>query len=423
MTTSIGEDEKRLLAESVQERLIGSKNSVLYSELIDKKIPTFLRNYLQNYVRKLVYTEEPVQFKNSRRFDFEHPKVQQLRTSLLQVFEEVAVLSREELVEAINKTVRLQFDLIIRPNATLLKIFYGNKSDQKKTDILPILEGLKDGRIFLEKLILKLKEFDQFHIVETDFKRLLKETETEVFRDQFLDAFLSEVKSFINFLSMTHGYNGREIKLGIVKLLLKERNQDHYQNAFSEYESELIDLDNLRKLLEKYIFENRGGTGESGRDDTVNRTTRSEEYLNNQEERTSVVKGQSHFKADSSQNLLDETVVTTTKKVNGKIIKNSDPSEWIIDRRKIEQQPEGPLEPMEKIIDEKSRKIIVKKIFDQDCDAYETFINRLNGIDNWKAAKEMIEIELHRRHIMPFSKEALRLGDLAFTRYFPEKHL
>ena len=57
MTTSIGEDEKRLLAESVQQRLIGSKNSVLYSELMNKKIPTFLKNYLQNYVRKIIYTD------------------------------------------------------------------------------------------------------------------------------------------------------------------------------------------------------------------------------------------------------------------------------------------------------------------------------------------------------------------------------
>jgi len=65
----------------------------------------------------------------------------------------------------------------------------------------------------------------------------------------------------------------------------------------------------------------------------------------------------------------------------------------------------------------------VKRIFNNSEKEYEKFIDRLEKIDSWKQAKETIDRELNVRLIKPFSKEALRLGDIIFTRYFPEKYI
>ncbi|MDW7679356.1 MAG: hypothetical protein SCK70_02255, partial [bacterium] len=118
MAATIGEIEKQLLAATVRERIIGKKNQVLYKELLEEKIPSFLKNYLQNEVRKLVHTEEPVQFKNSKRFDFEYQKINQLKHSLIKAIEEATIFPREELCEIIDKTVSFQFDLLVRPIST-----------------------------------------------------------------------------------------------------------------------------------------------------------------------------------------------------------------------------------------------------------------------------------------------------------------
>ncbi|NOZ60101.1 MAG: hypothetical protein GXO74_00315 [Calditrichaeota bacterium] len=423
MTASIEETEKKLLAERVQERLIGSKNSVLYSDLLNETIPTFLKNYLQNSVKRMVNTEEPVQFKNSKRFDFDHPKIKQLRNSLLQAFEEVTIFPREELIEAINKTVRLQFDLIVRPSTTLMTIFYRNKSDRTKNEILQILEALHDDRVYLNEVIAKIKGFDQFHVVEADFRKLLTETETEIYKEKFLDVFLSEVKTFIKFLGMIHGFNSWEIKLELVKLLLDERNLNGVAQAFAHYQSSAIDIADLKHLLELFIKEKENGPGGNGGDESDNFIMYSSTNPDVKTERITVVNGHTELDSTSANNPLVEPVANEKRKRVQIINSHDQADDWIIDRTKIEQRPEGPLEPLEKLIDEKSRKFIVKKIFDQDCSAYENFISRLNEIDNWKNAKEVIEIELHQRHVMPFSREALRLGDLAFTRYFPEKQI
>ena len=98
-----------------------------------------------------------------------------------------------------------------------------------------------------------------------------------------------------------------------------------------------------------------------------------------------------------------------------------EPQDIIIDRKQIESQPKGPLVALNSIIDEKSKKLIQKKIFEKDDIVYNNFIMRLESVDNWKEAKQIIDEELLIRAVQPFSKEALTLGDLVFNRYFPKK--
>ena len=94
----------------------------------------------------------------------------------------------------------------------------------------------------------------------------------------------------------------------------------------------------------------------------------------------------------------------------------------VIKRSNIEKQPDGPLHSLRRLIDEKDMKYIQKRIFDNDIRAYNEFIRQLEVIESWKEAKKIIDNELFMRSIEPFSKEALRLGDLVFNRYFPKSH-
>lgn len=423
MASTTGEKEKQLLAETVQERLIGKKNSVLFKELLDDKIPTFLKNYLQNAVRKIVHTEEPIQFKNSKRFDFEYQKISQLRISLIKAFEEATVFSREELSEIINKTVSLQFDLLVRPNSTLLKIFYKDKSDRIQNEILQILGGLGDNRIFIKNLIKNIKEFDQYHIVEDDFKKLLQQTEKQIFQQNFLATFISEVRNFSEFLGMIRGCENQKINVEFVKLLLEERSLNGYSAIFDFYEKETIDIEGLILLFKNYA-ENGKNEGQKSETDDIDNFL----FLSMPEERKSdlVDFTQNNTKntaANNSEGQNQEKKKPTRNKINKvTIISSDDPYNQIIERSQIEKQPEGPIEPLIELIEEKEAKFLIKRVFNSRKTEYDKFIERLEAIDNWKKAKEIIDVELNLRGIKPFSKEALKLGDLVFNRYFPERH-
>ena len=95
MESTIGENEKQQLAATVRERLIGKKSTVLYRELLDEKIPTFLKNYLRNNVKKFIHTEEPVQLKHSKRYDYEHGNIKEIQNSLIKALEEFTVVKQK----------------------------------------------------------------------------------------------------------------------------------------------------------------------------------------------------------------------------------------------------------------------------------------------------------------------------------------
>lgn len=443
MEATTGENEKRLLAATVRERLIGKRNIILYKELLENKIPIFLKNYLQNSVQKFVHTEEPVQFKNSKRFDLEDEKINQLKSSIIRAYEQATIFSRDELGEIINRTVRLQFDLLVKPGTTLLKIFYRNKSDRIQNDILQILQGLDDRRIFIQTLITNIREFDQYHIVEVDFKNLLHKTEKEVYEVNFVSAFISDVSAFAEFLGYIHGRKTDRMRLDLLKLLISERNHNEYESLFNEYKEDTIEISHIPSLF-KTNNRNKDGLNETpGHDeDEIEKFIMSpvdEAGLQDIDEKSRLYEseikqsfGQDTGQVDGPENgeIASEGIPETSVNGNGNnknkhpIITNvwKDPMDMVITRSKIEAQPSGPLNSLEILIDEKSKKFIIKRIFKNDDFAYTEFIKKLEKISSWKKAKRVIDTELMSRAVQPFSKEALRLGDLVFNRYFPKKH-
>jgi len=404
MESATSENEKRLLATIVQERLIGNKDVIRYKELLEKKIPTFLKNYLHNCVQKFIHIEEPIQLNNSKRFDFGYNKIIELKSAFLKALEEATLFTRDELSEIIGRTIRLQFDLLVKPDTTLIKIFYKNKADRIQTEILQILEGLEDKRILIRTLIKKIRDFDQYHIVEEDFKNILNKTKKEVYQENFIKSFISDVSAFTDFLSMIHGYENKKIDIKFLKLLLKERNFGRYIAAFDLYQDINIDIDKIDLILTNFLNNKREEDLELEMDEIENimMVSMSEKQNEKSDEKW----------YNLNKNEIDQKKITNIWK---------DPLDMVISRSKIERQPVGPLTSLRRLIDERDKKFIKKRVFNNDSYAYNEFIRQLELVDNWKEAKKIIDNELIVRSVEPFSREALRLGDLVFNRYFPKK--
>ena len=443
MESTTEETEKRQLSATVQKRLIGNKNTIRYKELLDQKIPTFLKNYLQNSVQKIIHTEEPIQFNNSKRFDFEYEKIGLVKNELIKAFEEATIFTRDELVEIINRTIQLQFDLLVKPAATLLNIFYRQKSDQIQNDILKILEGLNDSRIYFNTLKKNIEEYDQYHIVEENFKHLLDKTEKDVYQKSFVKSILSDIDAFVNFLNLIHGVEKSKIDVNLLKLLLSERKFKQNLSNLTNFESNNFDVDGIASIFAKFVNrpERTDEDGSKVITDEIAKLidksapkTKSEITVAKPFERHRTEIEQDFEKGKDDEKDSDPVLkksehkgTAVPKKEKPKKFPNvtnswKDPLDMIIERSKIEEQPEGPLISLKDLINEKSEKIIMKRIFCNDAHEYHEFIRKLELIDNWKDAKKLIDSELYVHSMAPFSREALMLGDLVFNRYFPTKH-
>jgi len=470
MEFTTGEIEKRLLASILKQRLMEGKNTITYKELLEEEMPLFLRNFLQNRVKKYCYTDEPFQFKNSKRYDFNYEKIKSLKAQLHKAFEEATLFTDEEITEIINRTVGLQFDLLVSPQKTLVKIFFKNKSERTQAEILQILSGLVDNRVYIKQLTKELKEFDQYHIIKDDFDKLSKQTQQQVFEKDFITAFMSDVKTFLEYVGQINGDEESTISKEILTLFFKERNYNNYAEAFNSIEQEdFVDIQEIPTLLTNHI--NNNGKDDHFQVDVEDDieaflvssvpTKEYDEFIETEEEEIQIedngididkieidtgeeeiekieqagteeleqieTEEIEHVEPEEIERVeIDEKApiagtATETKKHFPIIEEYRDPQDIIIDRNTIESQPKGPLVMLQSLIDEKSKKLIQRKIFCKDEIAYNNFIMKLEKIDNWKKAKQIIDDELIIRSVQPFSREALKLGDLVFNRYFPKK--
>ena len=53
-----------------------------------------------------------------------------------------------------------------------------------------------------------------------------------------------------------------------------------------------------------------------------------------------------------------------------------------------------------------------------DLETYLAFIEQIEEMQTWKEAKTFLNRELQQRKVNPYSKEAVRLSDVVFSRYF-----
>jgi hypothetical protein len=83
-----------------------------------------------------------------------------------------------------------------------------------------------------------------------------------------------------------------------------------------------------------------------------------------------------------------------------------------------EHQPPGPYPSIQTLMDSKDYKVLVQKLFERDEGAFRLFIEKVDQVDKWREAKQLIDRELNTRRLDPYCKEAVKLGDIVFSKYF-----
>ncbi|MBN1154470.1 hypothetical protein JXB12_06055 [candidate division KSB1 bacterium] len=413
------ENQKLLLVATLQDRIMKGKNTIIFKELMDEQLPQFLKNYLTNRVQKIYNTEEPFQTKNSKRYDLNYHRIEELRLEFKRAFEEATLFTKEEMEEIISRTISLQWDLLTSPAVTLKKIFFQHRTELTQTEVLRILEALDDERIFIKNLIKNIRHYDQYHILSDDFSLIVVSTMEESYSRDFSDTLLSDLQALLNFFNCVDASHSNQLHKNIVKLMLEKRNLEHLYDMIitTDDSCDVYELSVLgSRLSELNLFGSENEYLNHGREDhskdSISFHTDDKAYaLSSETPDATGLPGEAQLHQFQEKSDTHHPIIMDCK----------DPQDFIIDRSMIEHQPDIPLVSLNSLFDDKSKRMIQKKIFNKDNEAYNKFLDRLESIDNWKEAKQIIDYELMIRSIQPFSREALKLGDLVFNRYFPQK--
>jgi hypothetical protein len=79
-----------------------------------------------------------------------------------------------------------------------------------------------------------------------------------------------------------------------------------------------------------------------------------------------------------------------------------------------------PLEDLNTLVVGRTRKKIIKRLFNKKENEFLSFVQMVNEQAAWKDASVIIDNEFYERGINPYSKEAIMFSDLIYVRFFPK---
>ncbi|MBN1350695.1 hypothetical protein JXJ21_14860 [candidate division KSB1 bacterium] len=459
MEFSYKEQERRELSQSFKKRLLGNETKIVFSELMKNELPDFLRKYLTTYARRIFINEKPIQVSENKRFNLKsNKKFQESQKQIEDVIVESIILNQDEIEDAIFKAIGLQFDLYIEPRQTILRIFYKKKQERSQQDILNAIRNLSDTRPFINRLIEILESYSNRRLSRELFAEILLRTEREIYCPNDARNVILDVNRVMKYIEKLRGEACSGIKNGLVIAMLKQRGLSDLAKQFTR-DPDNADSDasissaELELKLNAYIeqlkkdvihdspprepftdvmpdFELRNSVqsnrlGPGGFESRTPSVSKAGNIDQLDLKANTVFSG--HESTEPTKQELPETENENFRVRPGRardVTKHfDDPMDMVIHRADIESQPDGPIPELKNLIDSKSAKMFKKKIFQRDNIAYADFFDRLELTDTWKEAKIIIEEELRLRGIEPFSREAIHLSDLVFSRYFPKKHI
>jgi hypothetical protein len=409
------QEEKEKLTLRLAERILGGRDAVVLAELhelpifpdadFQSKVGEILLATLRSYARQVIRREKPLVLQTRRRFDLDDEALRTQLRRLRDMLAERMVFDKNELLAGLAFGVRLQFDLITRPRAALENLVYHSGSERQKGDIIVILQGLSEKHQLIERIRSLVAEFPDGPVTKEAFSAFCHQAEREVYSARRLTSLMADLNEYQRFRANIGSPDDGQIDNQTVLRMLHERG--------------------LRELAESLL-------PELSRQQTWS-IPEIERLL--AKDKPSPMPKSSLGAAQSSLNLeaarksgeFPRTEASPAKKSIRKaepkiIYRESESDEQaVISHAKIEAQPPGPYPSLTQIIDEKNRRVFIRKIFQKDLDAYLAFIERLEAMQTWKEAKALLDREFQQRQVNQYSKEAVRLSDMVFRRYFAKR--
>ena len=428
------QDERKRLASALEERMIDGKQRIAFAELKTLELPDMLLGSLQKQARSIFKNEKPIRIIQSDRFDFSDDKIKDELTRLRDILLEQVYFAPTEIRKAINLSMTLHFDLAIQPFDTAAAILFQNADEKKCRESIEILNNIGEKLPPVKALSERLLVHDAESIDRDGLSKLADVIKAEVYAENPVSSMLFDIDYLKQFYDAIFENGESAFAADVVHAMLRERGMSDFEKGFEEQKSQkkFWNIEDIQQFLERFLL-----VGQLQHDNSFS----SHIYYSEKEDEADTRKPASDIEVEPVPEAHEEPEPQRTAKAeteqedkpkNGITEVPTEPAAPsrrsrnvfhfddtdLIDRKKIEYQPPGPYPSLESIIDNKSRNLFIKKIFKKDKLAYLEFIENIEKKESWKEAKAILDKELNARKISHFCREAVKLSDLIFARYF-----
>ena len=464
------ENETIVLVTSLKKRILDGKDRVRFGKISsDNAIPTFIKNLFKNRVETFISKESPLSIKSTPHFALQPDELGNLKNRFLDVFREAAVFDDKDVEWLLKEALVLRLDYLVRPSDTMRRILFKEKKTVDFSDMDEVLNSFKKVLPYAEEVLKDCKNQGRYSLNQEEFSQVLADILHRMTEKDPIKVVLRDLSVLTDFMSETKGEEITRVEGTVLQDFLVDRNLWGFRRALDiemKLGKEDFDVMDLEMIMKRYMElkeEFSKGAPEKGQEKKTEQIEDKKLVIEEDKQVKELEKDEVKEKTDDdiqespekaeppiitdTQAVdLDEAVVRDAvpeavedKAVNGAIEEKKQKKPMRIIRRTQKNEGEGEVELIEDVstqegtkgpseknglriyIDGKMEKVFIKKLFGGDGVEYEQLIDKLEEAESWRVAKILIDNELFKRDVDPFSREAIKLVDLVYSLYYPEE--
>ena len=377
MNSSGVDDGLRNMVEVVLQSILGDDHSISSRQLEKKELPQFIKSSFQAIARKQVKNSTAISIKQQRESAFDQVELKVAHEHFISEMQKSVVFSESEVKACVHNALKIRYELLLHPRQASETIFFKKTESIDKSILLLSLKNFGEGVPFLEKLCVRMEKNPNSVITKSEFDKAAEEILSDLYSNGYRKTIVKDSRLFVDFFKFGGGNGKLPVDTDIVEEFFLARGFD----------------DVLPMIREKV----NGGEKVWTRDEML-------ELLKNVVHDSSI-----NFNGNGNGN---------GNGVHHPRIIYVDDFEEKIQREKIERQPPGPYPSLLSFIKNDDWKFLLKRVFQKNSLDFAKFIYKIDKLDKWRDAKAVIDWELEQRKVDMYAKEAVRLGDLVFAKFF-----
>lgn len=368
-------------------------------------------------------------------------------------------IPKSDIEKIIKDTLLVKLEYIIMPLATIEKLLYRDTSARSVTDIVIKFREFEKFRYYPDALEKYAHAKNITHLTKGQLRLLIAEINQSLFGQGNLDNVLKLCGLIMKEINDLQGRDTNSIGTDLLMKAFVDRSLRDYEVALNiekELGSEQINIYGLRQVLNRFnILKEKKAVPayESVKTDVEKPAVEKkkdttdviiEKVLKNDESGELIDINQiiaKKTKKEPTDQLKAPTVSETPKSnteavrkpiMTPKIEKASDVTGEFIKEELVEGfsddtsaiklsalKESDQLVLLQTLITPKDEKIFMNAVFQNDTKDYHEFISSINRTKTWKEAIAVLDETLAAAKVDPYCKEAIRLSDIVYTRYYP----
>lgn len=430
---------------NLDKKIIGRDERVSLQEIKKRDIPSFIKNYFDRESEKWI-REESSMFLSSGRFNYDLPEIKKKFDELYELLKNTAIFSRAKLHRVMEQAVKLQTNFLIQPQRTMVQFIYRDDDVITPAEVMDSMKYFLDYEYYYKALEQFFKNNTMETISRSKFKNFIQQLDEMALSQDKSGAAVNMAQVIVGFLNLGREQQTDVLDTEILINAYQDRGLPDFVNAIKNAQSKGKDKVAVSQL--PGMFKSFLETGDI--EPKIVKETPKPVEVTKYEEKKEVVSTKnlsnlvsqiedvkeedqaadvsSFFEEEEEEDIVlpaqmppPEVKAEVKPVAAAKPAAGADTAAQLAEHLARQMGQAEVLEDLNKLIEDKDKKVYIKKLFKKKDKEFFQLLANLNASTNWKDANNLIDDTFYALEVNPYQKEAIAFTDAVYSRYFPKK--